>query len=269
MTHPSSFLTRYEQWRGSFPGLSVGNLDFCILILTICAYSAQCLPSRSFPATKIRGVPHNTIREHCYELATRSSAFLPGKRSLTCVQHLYCIASRLGACKLGEVMGKLDALERSAEKENPIATSGLGDHVQTSRTLNSSDFNADGLLGSELVRDGDAASGWTKDFSTDVSEHLTPKGTNGCRHTIRCTLMDVSPFHSLPVNSDVGRANGASVRSELEVEVQSSRPQPTTPFMYRQSLPSAHEILQNPAQYKSDWQLSTETMDSLLQSQLL
>jgi len=82
-------------------------------------------------------------------------------------------------------MGKLDALERSAEKENPIATSGLGDPVQTSRTLNSSDFNANGLLGSELVRDGDAASGWTKDFSTDVSEHLTPKGTNGCRHTIK------------------------------------------------------------------------------------
>ena len=95
MIHPTSFLTRYEQWWRSFPGSTVEDLDFCALVLTVCAYSAQYLPSRSLAGPKIHGMLNDTIREHCFDLSKRMSslcASFPGNRSLARVQHLYYAA---------------------------------------------------------------------------------------------------------------------------------------------------------------------------------
>ncbi|MCJ1249679.1 hypothetical protein MMC30_006905 [Trapelia coarctata] len=611
MIHPASFLTRYEQWWRSFPGSSVENLDFCVLILTICAYSAQYLPSRSFPATTISGVPHDTIREECFELAARINSLcvsLPGKRSLTCVQYLYYAAcyqknegrvkdayyalgdairlahdlrmhmeispssraqmnelekdlrrrafwnlylwdrflsivldrlpyisdelctvelpkmrlvpdigdddapevfteralqvrlmrifdsmtqsmkamqvpydpilieeqyeeirheyistlppafdinnpelkwdvklpmlarqrlmlrisvfivlcqlfrpllrlaaeqlegmpsykldlilkhrsrlvdaafsvldniyrlhdsmggkesrffflgfytfepamilamhllslesthkamsdaqalnerdspcqlawfkgspsgsglpapdvaqcrlriqnalerlkmlgegnaiAKLGACKLREVIVKIEAQPRPTEDEVPVATSSHRDFDHTSRTLHGPGIIESSWLGFEMVREKDvgissayptpdsAALSLSKNLSTDVLDHLISRGDQWLSSyyhgaTGSSISMDGSPFYGLPVNNDLGRIHSTSMGTGAEAKLQTSRPQSTPSSIYKQPLPSGHEFLPDPAQYKGDWQFPTEATGSSLQSQFL
>ncbi|KAF2753059.1 hypothetical protein EJ05DRAFT_542249 [Pseudovirgaria hyperparasitica] len=92
MIHPTLFLNKYEQWWKSVPGSSVDSLDFGILILRICAYSAQFIPSGTHSGDTIRNVPVNTVRQHCDKLATRLWRLveqIEGPKSLTCVHHLF------------------------------------------------------------------------------------------------------------------------------------------------------------------------------------
>ena len=69
MVHPPKFLTRYETWWKGFPGSCTDDFEFAILILRLCAYSAQFLPSRTYTADTVDGIALNTIREHCHSLA--------------------------------------------------------------------------------------------------------------------------------------------------------------------------------------------------------
>ena len=69
MVHASTFLTRYETWWKSFPSSNNEDIEFGALILRLCAYSAQFLPSRTYTADTVGGVSLNSVREHCHCLA--------------------------------------------------------------------------------------------------------------------------------------------------------------------------------------------------------
>lgn len=89
--HSSTFLTRYESWWTMLAVNQIEEVEFCVLLLRICAYSAQFLPSRAYTADTICGVSITSIREHCCRVAntlSRVFEFIGGPRSLTSVQHL-------------------------------------------------------------------------------------------------------------------------------------------------------------------------------------
>lgn len=94
MLHPTTFLTRYEGWWNSSVEDRVHEIEFGVLILRVCAYSAQFLPSRAYTADTICGTSLSKIREHCHKLAIGLSNISESarSRSLTSVQHLYFAA---------------------------------------------------------------------------------------------------------------------------------------------------------------------------------
>jgi Fungal specific transcription factor domain len=142
MIHPATFLTRYEKWchatacryasspaasSASAVGKSKGDyeifkaeegeegrqeqLEFTLLVLQICSYAAQFLPSPTYVADTICGISIAGIRETCYSLASSISNAIspspfatrmgigmevgPGSGSLTIVQYTYFSASYL------------------------------------------------------------------------------------------------------------------------------------------------------------------------------
>lgn len=88
MIYSTAFLTQYEQWWNAFPLNAATEIDFAIMLLQVCAYSAQFLPSSTYTADTICGVPIRIIREYCHnqasDLARRYDA-LGGMRSFMSV----------------------------------------------------------------------------------------------------------------------------------------------------------------------------------------
>ena len=69
----------------------VAELDVAILILRICSYASQFLPSPGYTLDKIRGVPIVDVRKTCDETAeslANISTAADGRGSLIRVQHL-------------------------------------------------------------------------------------------------------------------------------------------------------------------------------------
>ena len=64
MVYPTTFLERYNEW-WSHPCQSVDDLEFAALLLRLCSYSAQFLPSQNYTADSILGTSLSTIREPC------------------------------------------------------------------------------------------------------------------------------------------------------------------------------------------------------------
>jgi hypothetical protein len=100
MMHPTLFLGRYEKWWRTAPGRTAESLHFGILILRICAYSAQFFPRTMTEMgaegeNQLLGVSMDKIREHCYSLASRLQRLcseLSGAKSLIWVQQLFYAA---------------------------------------------------------------------------------------------------------------------------------------------------------------------------------
>ena len=94
MIHPTTFLAHYESWWHSDIEDWIHDIEFGVLMLRVCAYSAQFLPSRAYTADTICGTSLSKIREHCHKLAIDLSNLCDcaSSRSLTSVQHLYFAA---------------------------------------------------------------------------------------------------------------------------------------------------------------------------------
>jgi hypothetical protein len=100
MMHPTLFLGRYEKWWRCVPGSTSESLHFSILILRVCAYSAQFFPSSTqetgpLGGDTLLGVPLDKIRKHCHDLASRLQRMceqLSGPMSLIWVQQLFYAA---------------------------------------------------------------------------------------------------------------------------------------------------------------------------------
>ena len=100
MMHPTLFLGQYEKWWRTVPGSTGESLHISILILRICAYSAQFFPTSMAEAgkaggEKLLGVPTDKIRRHCHELASRLQRLceqLSGPKSLIWVQQRFYAA---------------------------------------------------------------------------------------------------------------------------------------------------------------------------------
>lgn len=98
MIYSTSFLTQYEAWWDMLSRARMEDLEFGVLLLRICAYSAQFLPSRGYTADTICGVSISMIRKHCHKLAdslTRLCESAGGMRSFTSIQALCFAASYL------------------------------------------------------------------------------------------------------------------------------------------------------------------------------
>lgn len=117
--HGPAFLPRYENWWHSQPEIRFNSVEFGVLLLRICAYSAQFLPSRTYTADTISGVPLGRIRDHCQQLANDLTTLcdsLSESRSLTSVQHLFfaaCYSKNEGRMK--EAWFKLGTAIRLAQ----------------------------------------------------------------------------------------------------------------------------------------------------------
>jgi hypothetical protein len=95
LIYPTAFFSLYDRWWGTFSARSIENIEFGILLLRVCAYSAQFLPSRAYTADTISGVTISLVREQCHRLAiglSRVCESAGGMRSFASVQGL-CLAA--------------------------------------------------------------------------------------------------------------------------------------------------------------------------------
>ncbi|PVH99812.1 hypothetical protein DM02DRAFT_642767 [Periconia macrospinosa] len=97
LVHAPSFLISYQQWWLKDRPLSTDDVEFAVLILRICAYAAQFLPSSSHTIDRIHGLSLAQIRNVCSEVANNlanACVALDWKGSLVRVQHLLFAAVR-------------------------------------------------------------------------------------------------------------------------------------------------------------------------------
>ncbi|KAK1143243.1 hypothetical protein N8T08_006943 [Aspergillus melleus] len=128
LIHPSWFLAQYQQWWTKEELACVADLDFAILMLRICAYASQFLPSPSYTIDRIRGVLLVDIRKSCDEVACTLAAIanrLDTRGSLVRIQHL-CF---LGLSRQNE--GKMHAFLESLGSAIRVAQD-LGIHLDAS-----------------------------------------------------------------------------------------------------------------------------------------
>ncbi|KAI0379503.1 hypothetical protein F5Y04DRAFT_282924 [Hypomontagnella monticulosa] len=101
LLHPPSFLRAYGDWwaRGAIDRII--DVEFAILILRICTYSSQFLPSPSHTVDMIRGMPLTEIRSQCGRIARALEHIciqVDPIGSLVRVQHL-CFAALNQQCE--------------------------------------------------------------------------------------------------------------------------------------------------------------------------
>ena len=139
MVYPTTFLERYNEW-WSRPCQSVDDLEYAALLLRLCSYSAQFLPSQNYIAYTILGTSLSTIREHCDATAialsrspimkevppvdlSDSSAFLPSllfeKRGRDETQLGHIERSNRGRTRDGLTSGSLEGPGEDHERSRP------------------------------------------------------------------------------------------------------------------------------------------------------
>jgi hypothetical protein len=85
------FLTSYQKWWLKERPLPIADIEFAVLILRICLYTTQFLPSPSYTIDTICGISLPEIRKVCAEVGDSladSCVALDWKGSLVRVQHL-------------------------------------------------------------------------------------------------------------------------------------------------------------------------------------
>ena len=129
LVHPPWFLARYQRWWAVERVTLVLEVDFAVLILRICSYALQFLPSPSCTLDKIRGVLLSDISNTCDEvaesLATIGSA-VDGRGSLIRVQHLAFFGLRC------QMEGRRDALWDALSRAIRVAQS-VGIHSEATK----------------------------------------------------------------------------------------------------------------------------------------
>ncbi|KAK3293717.1 uncharacterized protein B0H64DRAFT_327830 [Chaetomium fimeti] len=68
LLYPPWFLGQYQQWWGLYSVSTVAEIEFLVLILRICCYASQFLPSPSYTIDSIKGVPLTEIRKSCEDV---------------------------------------------------------------------------------------------------------------------------------------------------------------------------------------------------------
>lgn len=120
MVYPTTFLERYNEW-WSRPCRSVDDLEFAALLVRLCSYSAQFLPSQSYTADTILGTTLSAIRENCNATAialSRSPILKDAPRSISRVHQLF-----FRACYLkneGEMKESWDILSEAIREAHEM-----------------------------------------------------------------------------------------------------------------------------------------------------
>ncbi|KAH6848031.1 hypothetical protein B0I37DRAFT_391681 [Chaetomium sp. MPI-CAGE-AT-0009] len=68
LLYPPWFLSQYQRWWELCSVSTVAEIEFLILILRICCYASQFLPSPSYTIDSIKGVPLTEIRKSCEDV---------------------------------------------------------------------------------------------------------------------------------------------------------------------------------------------------------
>ncbi|KAF7538426.1 hypothetical protein G7054_g2971 [Neopestalotiopsis clavispora] len=84
LLHTPSFMSYYESWwnrRPSFvrpeaSSLAIADVDFAVLVLFMCGFATQSLPSPSYLVDKVRGMPLAQIKDICVNVGHSLSAIL-------------------------------------------------------------------------------------------------------------------------------------------------------------------------------------------------
>ncbi|KFA73600.1 hypothetical protein S40288_10725 [Stachybotrys chartarum IBT 40288] len=101
IVHSRVFLSHYQhQWTVELP-LSVEHIEFTTLVLRICSYTAQFLPSPSYTVDTIHGLSLSEIRDTCDNVGSslaKACLALDWKGSLVRVQH-HLFASLKSSCE--------------------------------------------------------------------------------------------------------------------------------------------------------------------------
>ncbi|KAL5583936.1 hypothetical protein FOVSG1_015287 [Fusarium oxysporum f. sp. vasinfectum] len=93
LVYPPWFLNKYYHWWTIQKLTVVEDVEFAVLLLRICLYATQFLPSPAYTADKIRGIPLSDIRRTCSKAAdvlTDICAQADTRGSLLRVLHLLC-----------------------------------------------------------------------------------------------------------------------------------------------------------------------------------
>ncbi|KAL3462711.1 hypothetical protein BJX64DRAFT_137942 [Aspergillus heterothallicus] len=91
LVHAPSFLARYQRWRDKDNTIPVEDAEFAVLILRVCSYTANFLPSTSYPSDDISGLSFSDIRNTCNKIGDsllKSCLSLDWKGSIIRVQHI-------------------------------------------------------------------------------------------------------------------------------------------------------------------------------------
>ncbi|OTA64770.1 hypothetical protein K449DRAFT_327714 [Hypoxylon sp. EC38] len=162
LVHAPWFLEKYQAWWRVEQVKLVSEVDFAVLILRICSYSLQFLPSPGYTLDKIRGVLLADVRSMCDETADNLEAIsvaADGRGSLIRVQYLTFLGLR---CQIEgtttaflELLGRAIRVAQGIGMNNDVARSrhGMDEADQEmERRAFCSLFVCDSLLSRQLDR---------------------------------------------------------------------------------------------------------------------
>ena len=129
MVYPTTFTERYNEWWAG-PCQSVEDAQFATLLLRLCAYTAQFLPSQNYTADTVLGNSLSALREQCNATAislTRIPMIKEGLPSITRIhEHFFhaCYLKNEGAMKeswnvLSEAINEAHELGLHLETRKP------------------------------------------------------------------------------------------------------------------------------------------------------
>lgn len=96
--HAPSFLISYQQWWAKDKPVGAIDIEFAALILRICSYATQFLPSPSHPIDQVRGRSLSDIRNTCSDTGctlAKACETIDWKGSLFRVQHIMFAALKV------------------------------------------------------------------------------------------------------------------------------------------------------------------------------
>ncbi|KAL4787649.1 hypothetical protein BJX76DRAFT_345512 [Aspergillus varians] len=172
LVHAPSFLTHYQQWWATKTPLPVSNVEFAVLILRICSYATQFLPSQWYHDGLLLSL--TDIRNSCVEVAdslSEACIALDWKGSLVRVQHLLfaalnsscegrtdsfwegiasaCRAAQKAGVHTAAISGGTDELEKEMQRRTFCNLYLLDSHL--SRQLDRIPFLPDTALTTEML----------------------------------------------------------------------------------------------------------------------
>ncbi|KAL8729313.1 MAG: hypothetical protein Q9166_004810 [cf. Caloplaca sp. 2 TL-2023] len=120
MVDPTTFLERYDDW-WSHPCRNAEDVEFAALLLRLCSYTAQFLPSQNYTADTVLGASLSAIRQDCDATANAlaSSQFVKASsRSIVRIHQLF-----FRACYLkneGDMKGSWDVLSEAIREAQEL-----------------------------------------------------------------------------------------------------------------------------------------------------
>lgn len=121
LVHAPWFLKKYQGWLHIRCATLVSELDFTILILRICSYTLQFLPSPICPIDRIHGILLSDLQTVCDETSTSLeviSAAADGRASLLRVQQIAFLGLKF------QIEGNTDSFSETLGRAIRVAQSG-------------------------------------------------------------------------------------------------------------------------------------------------